>query len=169
MFPLVVSLLSLLFLAASSLSAPTTQYGTITAPASGTAVMPGANFTFSYFPHADYGISSFAYQVWLLAVPAAAGGVEQLSFSTPGVSGYYFGRFDYPNYPAVPYAQNPAPPQLTMPDFSKMPAGWAAGETASNLSMQLTVVEEWGDSTPTVGRQLSVASAIIMYNATSTA
>jgi hypothetical protein len=46
---------------------------------------------------------------------------------------------------AVPYATNPAPPQLTMPDFARSPGGFAAGATASDLKMQLVVVEEWGN------------------------
>ncbi len=32
-----------------------------------------------------------------------------------------------------------------MPDFSKSPGGFAAGESASNIAMQLAVVEEWGN------------------------
>lgn len=101
MFPSSISVLSLLLFTAFSASAPTTQYGTIEAPALGTVVPPGANFTFSYFPHADYGISSFAYDVWLLAAPNGSSPADgnQISLTTPGVSGYHFGRFDYPNYP----------------------------------------------------------------------
>ena len=33
-----------------------------------------------------------------------------------------------------------------MPDFSKPPAGWAVGAHVSDLALQLTVLEEWGDS-----------------------
>lgn len=45
---------------------------------------------------------------------------------------------------AVPYAKNPPPAQFTMPDFSKAPGGFAAGASASDLPVQLVVVEEWG-------------------------
>lgn len=136
-------------------------------PLAGTAVLPGANFTFTYNPHADYGLSSFAFHVWLLTGedPDEDFGNSFTSLITSNPSGYYFGRFDYPNYPgeihmcylsdsltqrsvvtAVPYAKNPPPPQLTMPDFSKSPGGFASGSAASNLTMRLVVIEEWGNS-----------------------
>ena len=101
--------LPLFLLSASQLSCavPTAardiQYGTITAPASGTAVQPGANFTFAYEPHADYGVSSFAYHVWLLTSPSASSSAGTLTLPANGASGYYFGRFDYPNYPGELY------------------------------------------------------------------
>lgn len=158
--------LLLLAFASGSISAPTSSYGVINEPTAGTAVQPGANFNFAYSPHADYGISSFAYHVWLLtAARSAVDPTNPLaSLTALDATGYYFGRFDYPNYPgmhermnpavckfvdlyvaAVPYAKNPAPPQLTMPDFSQSPGGFAAGATASNLDMQLIVIEEWGN------------------------
>ena len=34
-----------------------------------------------------------------------------------------------------------------MPDFASSPGGWAAGMSASNVNMMLTVIEEWGDGT----------------------
>jgi hypothetical protein len=82
-----------------SLSAPASvaSYGTITAPPPGTAVAPGANFTFAYTPHADYGISSFAYHVWLLTAPDTNAAASIMAPNS--ATGYYFGRFDYPNYP----------------------------------------------------------------------
>lgn len=46
---------------------------------------------------------------------------------------------------AVPYAKNPAPAQLTMPDFSKSPGGFGAGQSASNVNFTLLVVEEYAD------------------------
>lgn len=49
-------------------------------------------------------------------------------------------------YTAVPYPKDPAPAQLTMPDFSKNAlAGWSAGESAHDLQLQLLVIEEWGN------------------------
>ena len=44
----------------------------------------------------------------------------------------------------MPYAKNPPPAEFTMPDFSKAPGGFAAGEEASDLPVQLYVFEEWG-------------------------
>lgn len=161
MFALLVPLVSLLLLAVPALS---TGPGEIVAPAAGTAVQPGAAFAFDYRTRADYGVSSFACHVWLLTGPE---GATNLSLATPGVTGYYFGRFDYANYPAVPYPTNPPPPQLTMPDFSQSPGGFAAGAEASNLTVQLTVIEEYGDFQPTVGRQLHTTSTTLIYNATS--
>lgn len=160
------SVLSLLLLAGLSLSASSPKPGTITAPKNGTAVVPGKNFTFSYQPHADYATSTFAYHVWLLAAPPGTHGAGVLSLTTPNVSGFYFGRFDYANYPAVKYPKDPAPPQLTLPDFSKSPGGFASGAHASNLPMQLTIIEEWGNGEAIVGRQLSVASTTLIYNKT---
>lgn len=166
MFSLKTVLLPLLALSGLCASAPTTRsyLGAITAPTPGTAVQPGEAFSFSYMPHADYGISSFAYHVWLFTGPASSDAAGALAALAAGdASGYYFGRFDYPNYPgefwmymrrslvngfggitAVPYAKNPAPAQLTMPDFATSPGGFAAGATGSNVNMQLVVIEEWG-------------------------
>ena len=72
--------------------------GTISVPAAGTAIAPGSNFTFQYTPRADYGVSTFYYHVFLLDEAATVDGSEPTPidvFST----GYYFGRYDYPNYP----------------------------------------------------------------------
>lgn len=45
---------------------------------------------------------------------------------------------------ADPYPTHPTPSQLTMPDFSQAPGGFASGATGSNVKMQLVVVEEYG-------------------------
>lgn len=86
----------------------------------------------------------------------------------------------------MPNPPNPPPPQLTMPDFSVSPGGFATGATGSNVPVQLVVIEEWGSFQvcrftvlqsyflltrkcvyqATLGRQLNVASAAIVYNAT---
>lgn len=72
--------------------------GTISSPAAGTAIAPGSNFTFTYHPRADYGVSTYWYHVFLLdeaATKTSLGPFPMDIFST----GYYFGRYDYPNYP----------------------------------------------------------------------
>ena len=95
-------LLSLLAYLPSTLQAPMEYpYGTIDMPLSGTAVLPGANFTFTYNPHADYGLSTFAFHVWLITSPDSTGDSSNpfAPFLTSDPSGYYFGRFEYPNYP----------------------------------------------------------------------
>ncbi len=72
--------------------------GTILVPTSGTAIEPAGNFTFTYSPRADYGVSTFAYHVFLLDAAATTTTLSAVDvFST----GYYFGRFDYPNYPGA--------------------------------------------------------------------
>ena len=89
--------LPLLALVPASLQAPAEYpYGTIDAPLANTTVQPGANFSFSYNPHADYALSSFAIHVWLLtgtAVDDPWGQSEK--------TGHYFGRYDYANYPGA--------------------------------------------------------------------
>ena len=47
--------------------------------------------------------------------------------------------------PAVPYAHNPCPAELTMPNFSQSPGGFASGMFGSNVKMRLVVIEEYGD------------------------
>ncbi|KIP05179.1 hypothetical protein PHLGIDRAFT_108593 [Phlebiopsis gigantea 11061_1 CR5-6] len=154
--------LPLLALVPASLQAPAEYpYGTIDAPLAGTAVQPGANFSFSYNPHADYALSSFAIHVWLLT-----GTAVDDPWGLSEKTGHYFGRFDYANYPAVPYPTNPPPSQLTMPDFSKAPGGFAAGAEASNLPVKFVVVEEWGIGQGVVGNRISVTSVGLVYNAT---
>lgn len=54
-------------------------------------------------------------------------------------------------YVAVPYAKNPAPALLTIPDFSVAPGGFAAGKSASNEPMRIMVIEEWGNGEVSLG------------------
>ncbi|KAI0822030.1 hypothetical protein BC628DRAFT_1278011, partial [Trametes gibbosa] len=113
-------------------------HGQIEQPAPGTAIAPGAAFDFSYHPSADYCRSTYAFSVWLVTdVPSSLAPMDVF------MAGHFFGRFDFPNYPAVPYPKNPAPPQLTMPDFSKSPGGFGSTQTASDQTVQLAVLEEW--------------------------
>lgn len=44
---------------------------------------------------------------------------------------------------AVPYATNPAPAQLTMPDLSQDQGGWGSGASATNATFYVMVWEEW--------------------------
>ncbi|KAI0689069.1 hypothetical protein BC835DRAFT_1441259 [Cytidiella melzeri] len=138
-------------------------------------------------PQADYSVSTFAYHVWLLDTPSTA--VNQSIYSLL-TSGHYFGKFDYANYPgtklrldlfackdgidtpqlAVAYPKNPAPAQFTMPDFSHdAAAGFSTGQAATDLPMQLVVIEEWGNGKPAVGHRLQTSSVGIVYNATTSA
>lgn len=121
------------------LSAPTLAgKGDIILPHPGTHIAPGAAFNFSYEIRGDYCTSSYAYSVFLVTDTPT-------SFAPSDVfmGGYFFGRFDAPNYPAVPYPKNPAPPQLTMPNFSQSLGGWGSPQTASDKTWQLAVIEEW--------------------------
>ncbi|KAI0366898.1 hypothetical protein BV20DRAFT_971200 [Pilatotrama ljubarskyi] len=82
--------------------------------------------------------STYAASVWLITdVPSSLAPTDVF------MGGHFFGRFDYANYPAVPYPKNPAPPQLTMPDFSKSPGGFGGAHSASDQTVQLAVLEEW--------------------------
>ncbi|KAH9846348.1 hypothetical protein C2E23DRAFT_744291 [Lenzites betulinus] len=113
-------------------------HGQIELPTPYTHIAPGAAFDFAYLPSADYCRSTFAYSVWLITdVPSSFAPMDVFA------AGTFFGRFDFPNYPAVPEPKNPAPPQLTMPDFSKSAGGFASTQTASNKTVQLVVLEEW--------------------------
>ncbi|OJT13825.1 hypothetical protein TRAPUB_9595 [Trametes pubescens] len=69
---------------------------------------------------------------------------------------------------AVPYPKNPAPAQLTMPDFSKAPGGFGSAQTASDQTVQLAVLEEWsGCETDTpLGSAMSLTYVPVIYNAT---
>lgn len=99
-FSAIVPLLSLA--AVTSAAAPpwgsSIEHGSIAQPEPGTHIAPGSQFAFTYRPHADYGMSTFAYHVWLL--DGAEGGIDSPVQS--GLNGYYFGRFDYANYPGIP-------------------------------------------------------------------
>ena len=112
--------------------------GTIDLPHPGTHISPGSSFNFSYTIRGDYCTSSYAYSVYLITdVPTSAAPSDVFA------GGYFFGRFDAENYPAVPHPTNPAPAQLVMPDFSKPQGGWGAGQAASDKTFQLAVLEEW--------------------------
>ncbi|KAI0087821.1 hypothetical protein BDY19DRAFT_892506 [Irpex rosettiformis] len=155
MFVLIPAVLAALFIVVSA--SPVVRkdsYGTISQPISGAPIRPGEAFDFTYTPMADYSVSTFYYHVFLLdaSMPDSNGNASALldqPMSSLLTSGYYFGRYDYENYPGtctVPYPKNPAPPRLIMPDFSKnAPAGWSAGEFAHDLPLQLFVIEEWGN------------------------
>ena len=86
----------------SVLSNPVPRTGdpAINQPTPFTQIAPGANFTFSYNSLGDYGRSSYAYHVWLLADDAMDKPLAPASLFT---SGYYFGRFDFANYPGGSY------------------------------------------------------------------
>jgi hypothetical protein len=136
--------------------------GTIEKPTEGTVIAPGAVFDFKYNIRADYSISSYAYSVWVFTEMPA-------SFAPSDVwsTGYFFGRFDEANYPgksawsifmrgfvwltwlvsAVPYAYNPAPPNLTMPNFANAQGGFGSGKPATNATFYFAVLEEWADGT----------------------
>ena len=123
-----------LTLAPRALAAP----GDISLPQPGTQIAPGASFNFSYEIRGDYCTSSYAYSVYLVTDAPTS-----LQPSDIFMGGYFFGRFDAPNYPAVPYPTNPAPPQLVMPNFSQPQGGWGSGQSASDKTWQLAVIEEW--------------------------
>ncbi|KAK0449114.1 hypothetical protein EV421DRAFT_1780008 [Armillaria borealis] len=98
--------------------------------------MPGESFDFKYDGMADYSVSGYNYSVWLFT-------------SLPHLSGpgYYFGRYDYANYPGVPYASHPAPAQL-------------------QCLVYLAVIEEWASGS-TFGFQMNLATTQLIYNGTS--
>ncbi|KAH7912536.1 hypothetical protein BJ138DRAFT_776434 [Hygrophoropsis aurantiaca] len=154
-----LSLLALLGAASPPLSLRDNTPGTISSPPDGSAIAPGANFDFSYNTRADYGISSYNYTVWLWS--SLPGGVSQ-QFAT----GHYFGRFSEENYPGNPNPQNPAPPQLTMPDLADSLGGFGAGAYGSNIKLYLVVIEEWGSGQGSLGTRFSQTSNALIYNAT---
>ncbi|OSD07417.1 hypothetical protein PYCCODRAFT_1430664 [Trametes coccinea BRFM310] len=139
-------------------------HGQIVEPVAGAHIAPGQAFDFSYVASADYCRSTYAYSVWLVTDAPTS-----LVPSDVFAAGHFFGRYDFPNYPAVPYPKNPAPAQLTMPDFSKAPAGWAGAQSASNKTVQLAVLEEWAgcDTDAPLGYTFSLTSVPVVYNATS--
>jgi len=134
--------------------------GTFSAPAPYTSVAPGSAFNFSYNVHADYCISSFSYSVYAVTEPPIS-----LNASDQFMSGYYFGTYQEENYPAVPYPTNPAPAQLTMPDFSVVQSGWGRGFSCDNCTFQIMVMEEWDDCAGAMGRKFGIASVPVVYNA----
>lgn len=91
-----------------------------------------------------------------------------------------------PGVVAVPYPQHPAPPNLTMPDFSKSPGGFGTGATCSDQTFYLAVFEEYSECAVSVdrvycgvfvltsrwrqgavGNKISLAVVPLIYNATS--
>ncbi|TCD62993.1 hypothetical protein EIP91_006152 [Steccherinum ochraceum] len=137
------------------------EKGSITAPTPGQHIAPGQNFTFKYFGRADYGVSSYDYSVWLVNSTVFD---KKLSFEDVFTNGWFFGRYDYANYPAVPYSTHPAPKQLSMPNFTKPQGGFGAGQTASKVNFTLLVIEEYADGGGSVGRKLGTAGVPIVYN-----
>lgn len=97
------------FTCLTSLVAAISPHGSIVEPTAGSTIAPGAKFNFTYNVLADYSVSSFWYHVWLLD-PAHAhrGSAAEPSMSALSSlssifnTGYYFGRYDYPNYPGKP-------------------------------------------------------------------
>ncbi|KAL5519761.1 hypothetical protein ACEPAG_1421 [Sanghuangporus baumii] len=139
--------------------------GTISSPVNGTAIMPGESFDFYYNAHSDYCVSSSNFTVWLLTSPPSS--LSGIMNGDAKVTGWYFGRFAYSSY-SDHYPPNPAPGQLTMPDFSKSVGVNSIGQSVSSTPMYLAVMEEWNVCEPTIGNQFSLAANVIMYNATNT-
>lgn len=107
------STLSILLLSTSLISASPTgalrprylPQGTITSPANGTHIAPGASFAFSYAARGDYCLGSQNFTVWLLtskdapdsaaALFAGINGNGGIGDDSNAPTGYYFGRFAY--------------------------------------------------------------------------
>ncbi|KAI0629804.1 hypothetical protein C8Q77DRAFT_1029982, partial [Trametes polyzona] len=143
--------------------------GKILAPTAYEPIAPGAAFNFSYHASADYCRSTYAYSVWLVT---QAPGTESLAPADVWGGGWFFGRFDYPNYPAVPYPHNEAPPQLTMPNFEDPhEQGFGNSYTLVNKTLTLAVIEEWDGCDPNgpPGMKLSLTTVPVLYNATTSA
>lgn len=156
-FVIMFAVLSIFLLALVSLAFAQGTPGTISEPAPYTVVAPGGVFNFSYNIHADYCKSSYAFAVYVVTEsPVSMSPADQF------MSGYYFGRYEAENYPgglyrylsashthalatAVPYPQNPAPPNLTMPNFDLPQGGFGGGNEASNSTFWVMVLEEWDD------------------------
>lgn len=96
MFNALRTMSSSLVVLLSAVSAIAQTAGTISAPAAGTLIAPGEAFDFSYSSHADYGISSYNYTVWLSTTPPTS-----MAQSDTFMTGHYFGRFSEPNYPGI--------------------------------------------------------------------
>lgn len=81
----------------ASIAYAASPHGAIVHPTSRTAISPSSSFNFTYNVLADYSVSTFWYHVWLVDPIEVEGKTQSLAdiFS----SGYYFGRFDYPNWP----------------------------------------------------------------------
>ncbi|KAI0662078.1 hypothetical protein C8Q70DRAFT_962497 [Cubamyces menziesii] len=144
-------------------------HGKILEPAAGAHIAPGAAFNFTYQGSGDYCRSSYAYSVWLITdmptsfapvdvftaghffgrydLPNYPGEQRPLAQTRPmgalGCDVQHMILMPLPSFLAVPYPKNPAPPQLTMPDFSVSPGGFGPSQTATNKTVQLAVLEEW--------------------------
>ncbi|KAF8964344.1 hypothetical protein BDZ97DRAFT_1919035 [Flammula alnicola] len=134
---------------------------TINAPSNGTVIKPGATFDFSYQSIADYGTSSYNYTVWLFTSPPS----EFVPLNNYA-AGYYFGRYAQPNYPGNPNPPNPPPKQLTMPNFATLKKGFGSGAQAHNATFYLTVLEEYGTGTGSLGYRISLVFNRVLYNVT---
>ncbi|KAL0580656.1 hypothetical protein V5O48_001386 [Marasmius crinis-equi] len=155
--------LSLTVAAPSKRGPPTSpNSGVIVQPASGAVIAPGQSFDFSYDTKADYGVSSYNFNVYLFT-SKPTGFVVDEDYAT----GHYYGRWALPNYPGNPSPTNLPPAQLTMPDFSKNPGGFGSGAHAENQTVYLTVVEEYATGSGSVGLRLSLAITELIYNGTS--
>ncbi|KAK0201873.1 hypothetical protein DFS33DRAFT_1028907 [Desarmillaria ectypa] len=157
-------LLSSLLVLSTTLSLPvpvSAIKGEITYPINGTVIMPGKAFDFKYDGMADYSVSGYNYSVWLFtSLP------QSFSPSESFGAGHYFGRYDYANYPGVPYANHKAPAQLITPDLSARLGGFGTGKSASNALVYLAVIEEWASGS-TFGFQMNLAMTQLIYNGTS--
>ncbi|KAK0503983.1 hypothetical protein EDD18DRAFT_1305771 [Armillaria luteobubalina] len=134
--------------------------GSITKPAKGTSIMPGQSFAFHYDGMAEYSVSGYNYSVWLFtSLPLAF--LPSQAFG----AGHFFGRYNYANYPGVPYATNPAPANFTMPDLSASYGGFGRGQDASGATVYLAVIEEYAAGS-TFGLQMNLATTWLTYNGT---
>ncbi|KAJ8080474.1 hypothetical protein AAF712_003115 [Marasmius tenuissimus] len=159
-----LTLFSLVAAAPSRRSPPTSpSSGVIVKPESGSVIAPGQSFDFLYDTKADYGVSSFNFNVYLFTSKPAGWFVDE-DFAT----GHFYGRWALPNYPGNPSPTNQPPTQLVMPDFSKNPGGFGAGAPASNQTVYLAVMEEYATGTGSVGMRVSLAINELVYNGTST-
>ncbi|KAG7088325.1 hypothetical protein E1B28_012334 [Marasmius oreades] len=156
-------LLSVVVAAPSTRRAPPSPgSGVIVKPAGSTVIAPGQSFDFLYDTRADYGVSSYNFNVYLFT-SRPSGFVVDEDYAT----GHYYGRWALPNYPGNPSPSNLPPAQLVMPDFSKNPGGFGAGASASNQTVYLAVLEEYATGTGSVGLRMSLALTELIYNGTS--
>jgi hypothetical protein len=100
-----------LFLLFTLLTTVTAYYpqGTITAPANGTRIAPGARFDFKYNIRSDYCLSSLNYTVWLFT---SSGGPSQAPFlalepENQFATGHFFGRFQEQSYASKSVVESP--------------------------------------------------------------
>ncbi|KAK7056906.1 hypothetical protein VNI00_002624 [Paramarasmius palmivorus] len=158
----VLCLLPLVSVASPVARAPTDLHSQIQKPESGTVIAPGQAFDFQYRGVADYSVSSYNYSVWLFTEkPNGFVSGDDIG------AGELLGRFDYQNYPGVPYATHPAPAQLVMPDFSRYYSGFGGGQSASNAPVYLAVIEEYKQGS-SFGFRLHLTYNELIYNGTTT-